>query len=112
MIDFETMTSAEIAELIKSASAVLQNRLTAAEQASDEHERAQLEAVSKRPTTMEIRHIEDCLRIYKKNGFVYADDLHEYRRIAGKFPEYMKAKRHPMDCRGSEIQRWADKNGI
>lgn len=110
-VDFDLMSSADIAGLIESASAVLKARLTASAAAGDAHEKAILEAATKKPSISEIQHIKDCLRIYRESSFVYADDVREYRRIARKFPEFMALERYPNDCRGTAIQRWNNRQG-
>ena len=63
-----------------------------------------------KPSEEEAAHLKVCLRLYRENGFVRAVDVKRYREIAEKYPHYMKIMQLPSDCRGSKVERWAERN--
>lgn len=107
MIGLEKLTTAALGNLISAAMAEYQRRLNApviVKTAEPEPKTV----VS--PTKQDIAHVSACLRLLKTGGLIRADDVHEYRRIAREFADWMRLNRYPDDVRGAGARRYVDFN--
>lgn len=109
-MNFKDYSNAELAVLISAAITEYQCRLKAAGRDAQLKvpPRPSIEFEGNAPSYDEQQKAEQCLYLFKTKGFVHAEDVREYRRIASKFPEWIKLNHYPDDVRGSSAQRWKE----